>query len=63
MPIKLFELLKQTILTGNYGILVRKTRCLELPQLSDFSKVIKWLKRVISHTDSSVDEAQIFLKI
>ncbi len=62
MPKELFELLKQTILTGNYGILARKARCLELVRLSDFSTGIKWLKHAISHTFVSVDETQILLK-
>ena len=63
MPKELFELLKQTILTGNYGILARKTRCLELLRLSNFATVINWLKHVISHTFSSVDETQILFKM
>ena len=63
MPKDLFELLKQTLLTGNYGILARKTRCLELLRLSDFAKVINWLKCVISQTFSSVDESQILFKM
>ena len=49
-------------MTGNYGILARKTRCLELVRLSDFSTGMKWLKHAISHTFVSVDETQILLK-
>ena len=62
MPKELFELLRQTILTGNYGILARKTRCSELLRLSDFSTVIKRLKHVINHAFVSVDETQILFK-
>lgn len=63
MPTEIFELLKETILVGNYGIIAKKTHYVELLHLSHSALVTKWLKRVIGHTSPSLKEPDVLLKV
>lgn len=48
MPVEVFELLKLTILRGDYGIVLKNTKCVKQLQITKAEAAMKWMVGVIN---------------
>ena len=62
MPQEVFDLLKLTLLKGHYGIVSKKTCCVETLELTAANSAREWIMHVGSKTSSEITMASIFYK-
>ncbi|CAB3996024.1 Hypothetical predicted protein [Paramuricea clavata] len=64
IPVEIFELLKETILRGGYGNIVKKTKSVEQLEISNLDAVYNWVKHVAgNNTISGTIETDFFSKL
>ena len=59
MPREVFDLLKLTVLKGNYGKVARSTKCVDALEVT---LAVAWIVHIINNSSSTVEEGDIFFK-
>ena len=59
MPEEVFGLLKLTLLKGHYGMVSKKTSCVEILQITTANSAREWIMHVGSKTSSEIKMASI----
>ena len=59
---EIFNLLKLTVIKGDYGTVVKKTKCVEQLKITTAEAAIHWMVHVVSD-DTALDENKIFFRL